>query len=535
VTGRIMRVYGTGASGVGVEYSPALGSPSAGQLSLDIGPEGDLWIAEYADPGRIRRIRNGGKGKASTAQLSITSANGDTYWPGQALKPTEVLITDANGGPLSEVLVEQSTSSNWPLTTQAPTNLSGRALIPGFAEVPRSPVDKLLTVSLKGLDGSTVATDTLSYQVGLPPSGSVTSWINNSPTNYEQEVSGIPLADGTPALTARSHLKSGRIATDSAGNTYWVDASYNVGSNYGVRVYKVSPDGLLTWIAGNTSSGNTGDGGDAKAAGLIWPQVAVHEPSGRLFIASATSFNGPVVVRAVDLATGIIQPFGGYGQGALLGSAFMDAAPFTMWTLSVVGDFLVFTTDSAIYRVDLTQASPAAEIFMSGQPSNPASPVPLFYGCYNGGRPLCGLAPAPDGKYYLTGQFSGAGPSGVYTGIALCSAGGVPEKIIAGGTTGLALNSPTSIVSDAAGRIFGVDMVLYTVYRVDPPPQGSSAYKLTTIAGYSGTSGFVDFVAGPSARFASPSNLAALPDGSLLIEDNSNHVTRRVWGAFAPN
>jgi hypothetical protein len=70
--------------------------------------------------------------------------------------------------------------------------------------------------------------------------------------------------DGGPA-TAAALGDPGGVAVDRAGNIYIGDASNAV-------VRRVSPDGIITTIAGNGTRGSSGDGGPALAAQFQLPQ-----------------------------------------------------------------------------------------------------------------------------------------------------------------------------------------------------------------------------------------------------------------------
>src|SRR5579872_2472330 len=70
--------------------------------------------------------------------------------------------------------------------------------------------------------------------------------------------------DGGPAASARLNGPYG-VAADRAGNVYIADLGNN-------RVRKVSPDGVITTMAGSGQGGSAGDGGLAVAAQLNAPR-----------------------------------------------------------------------------------------------------------------------------------------------------------------------------------------------------------------------------------------------------------------------
>jgi sugar lactone lactonase YvrE len=85
-------------------------------------------------------------------------------------------------------------------------------------------------------------------------------------------------ADGGPATEARLSLYHVGLAVDSDSNLLIPD--------YGqYRVRKVSPDGVITTVAGNGNRGSSGDGGPATAAALSGPFDVTVDTAGNMFIA----------------------------------------------------------------------------------------------------------------------------------------------------------------------------------------------------------------------------------------------------------
>src|SRR5437667_162722 len=72
--------------------------------------------------------------------------------------------------------------------------------------------------------------------------------------------------DNGPATKARLSYPTPGIAIDAAGNVFFGD-----GANH--RIRKVSPEGIITTVAGNGVEGFSGDGGPAtkaRLAGALW-------------------------------------------------------------------------------------------------------------------------------------------------------------------------------------------------------------------------------------------------------------------------
>jgi len=116
---------------------------------------------------------------------------------------------------------------------------------------------------------------------------------------------GVPgfSGDGGPATAAQLYDPCA-VALDSSGNVYIYD-------NYNYRVRKVTPNGIITSIAGG-SDGNAGDNGPALQARFAFVGnggLAV-DASGNVYI----SDTGNCRVRKVNQSNGIITAFAGNGQ-----------------------------------------------------------------------------------------------------------------------------------------------------------------------------------------------------------------------------
>src|SRR6185369_11329553 len=75
--------------------------------------------------------------------------------------------------------------------------------------------------------------------------------------------------------------------------------------------------GIITLVAGNAAAifGNTGDGGPATVARLNFPEGAVVDAAGNLFIADTSNS----AIRKVDASTGIITTVAGTGVAGYSG------------------------------------------------------------------------------------------------------------------------------------------------------------------------------------------------------------------------
>jgi sugar lactone lactonase YvrE len=133
--------------------------------------------------------------------------------------------------------------------------------------------------------------------------------------------------DGGPATEARLWGAAGALAVDAAGNLYTADFVNH-------RIRKVSPDGIITTVAGSGPTGpakgaSTGDGGLATEARLKGPWGLALDRSGNLFVSEAGSGETGYRVRKVSPA-GIITTVAGSDAPGFSG----DGGPATQARLS---------------------------------------------------------------------------------------------------------------------------------------------------------------------------------------------------------
>ena len=103
------------------------------------------------------------------------------------------------------------------------------------------------------------------------PKGVVTLVAGNGRAGYS--------GDGRPATSAQLYYALG-VAVDGEGNLLIADAGNS-------RIRKVSPDGIIATVAGNGTPGFDGDGGPAASAQLNYPQSVAVDGAGDLFIADS--------------------------------------------------------------------------------------------------------------------------------------------------------------------------------------------------------------------------------------------------------
>ncbi len=103
------------------------------------------------------------------------------------------------------------------------------------------------------------------------------------------------------------------LTADPSGNVYFVDGfGYTSGSARSNSVFKIDPNGVITRFAGNFRTGFTGDGGSALGASLTAPRGVAADRLGNVFIVDA----GNQRIRRVS-PDGIITTVAGGGSAVL--------------------------------------------------------------------------------------------------------------------------------------------------------------------------------------------------------------------------
>lgn len=123
--------------------------------------------------------------------------------------------------------------------------------------------------------------------------------------------------DGGPA-TAASFSNPIDFLADNSGNFYVID-------NGNQRIRKINAAGIITTIAGNGTTGYSGDGGPSPASTLHDPSRMTIDGAGNIFFADAVNN----VIRKIS-TTGIITTLVGNGTPAFAG----DGGPATNASLS---------------------------------------------------------------------------------------------------------------------------------------------------------------------------------------------------------
>lgn len=269
--------------------------------------------------------------------------------------------------------------------------------------------------------------------------------------------SGAYAGDGGPATTASLYIPYD-VALDTEGNLYIADNYNNV-----IRKVNIST-GIISTVAGDGTSGSTGDGGPATSAQLYYPSGVTFDTAGNLYICDYSND----VVRKVDTITGNISLFAGNFGKDYSG----DGGPATLASISGPNK-AEFDTSGNLYIVDL-QNGVVRMVNTSGY---------IF---------------TVIGNYSAKGSSSGDGGPATLAGF----------------------DKPSDIGFDTVGNVYVSDYGANTVRKVN-----SSGY-ISTFAGNGSSMFGGDGGLATSAALWKPNGLRVDPAGNVYVSDLSNNRLR---------
>jgi len=474
---------------------------------------------------------------ATPASLAYVSGNNQSGPAGAALpNPLVVKVTDSSGNPIAGVTVSFTVTAG------------GGTIAPASA--------------ITGVNGQASA----GWVLGASGNTASASVSGVSPVTFSASVSpnpapfgpGITTVAGTawsPTITNGPALNAtlGEIRAvigDSAGNAYASDNTNNI-------VFKVSPSGTFTVVAGTGSSGFSGDDGPATSAQLSYPIGLALDASGNLYIADTNNRR----IRKVNLASGIITTIAGTGVTGNGG----DGGPATAAQLSYPFGIAV-ENGGALYIADrdgqrIRRIDPSGTIgtvagtgvagysgdngpATTAQLTNPRgvavdSAGNLYIGDSDNGRirrvdgtgTITAFATA-NSPYIMAIDAAGNIYFGDGTYVRRASAAGVVTILAGTGTRGFSgdggpataaqVTWPVGAGVDALGNVYVADTRNYRVRKIN------TSGTITTIAGNGGYRWTGDGGPATSTALWSPSGVARDASGNLYIADTNNHRIRKV-------
>jgi len=316
---------------------------------------------------------------------------------------------------------------------------------------------------------------------------------------------GVGDADGTGSA-ARFNYPHG-VATDASGNVIVVDRS-----NHSIR--KVTPDGVVTTIAGSATSIGSVDG-TGTAARFFTPSGVAVDSVGNVIVVDQDNETIRKVTPAgvvTTLAGRAGSPGTANGAGSV--ARFSDPAGVA---IDPSGNIYITDQDNDVLRKINT--SNVVSLFAGSFGNSGTTNGSLTSARFNDPR---GIAADGSGNLYITDQSN-------HTIRKITSAGAVSTLAGSPGNSGTAngagstarFNQPRGVAVDATGHVYVADRDNHTIRKITPTG------TVSTIAGLGGAAGSVD---GPAAvaRFRSPAGVAVDNAGNVYVADLGNHTIRRI-------
>jgi trimeric autotransporter adhesin len=493
--GLISTVAGNGTSG----YSGDGGLATAAQLSnpssVAVDTAGNLYIADTYN----QRIR-----KVTTAGVIIAVAGtGTSGYSGDGGSATAAQLNSPTG-------VAVDTTGNI-----------------YFADTANARIRKVTAVGLIGTvagngtsgfsgDGGSATSAQLSYPTGVAVDSAGNLYIALGDNNRVRKVTAAGListvagngtsgysGDGGPAAVAQLYTP-GSVAIDTAGNLYIADTGNH-------RIRKVTAAGVIITVAGNGTSGYSGDGGPATAAQLSCSGVAV-DTAGNLYIADSVNQR----IRKVT-AAGLINTVAGNGTSGYSG----DGGPAAVAQLSSPGSVAIDTAGN-LYIADRGNLR-IRKITAAGMITTVAGNGSAGYSgdgdaATNAGlNDPAGVAVDTAGNLYIVDRLNYYIGGTYKPGIRKVTTTGIISTVAA-----RPLINPSSVAVDTAGNLYIFDTYSPHIRKV------TAAGIVSTVAGnyshgYSGDGGLAT-----AAQLQDSGSVAVDSAGNLYIGDSGNSRVRKV-------
>jgi len=326
--------------------------------------------------------------------------------------------------------------------------------------------------------------------------------------------------DDGPAISANINKPKG-VWVDESGNILIADTENN-------RVKKVDTStGIITTVAGNGSSGYSGDNGPATSASLKKPHaVCIHEAPAPAYLVIADSSNHRI--REVNLTTGIITTvagtlWSGYNGDNISATSARLYYPFGVHVDASHNTYIADTYNHRIRKVDgktgiITTVAGIGSKGFSGD-GGPATSARLRYP-FN-------LYLDSAGNIYIVDTFN-------YRIRKVDAATKIITTVVGDGAAkfrgdgGLAADASImksyDVAVDSAGNLFIADTHSHAIRKVD-----STTGIINTVVGQGGSAGFEgDGGLATDAKLNSPTGVYVDESGNIYVADTKNDVIRKV-------
>ena len=269
-SGNISTYVGTGVPGFAVDFGPPAGAQLNTPQGVGVDSGGNVFIVDTLNS-RVRQLSPGGN-------IFTYAGNGNSSYFGDGGPAYRAAINhpigDAVDGAGNVYIADTLDNAVRKVNNGTITTLAGFGT-PGFSgDGGQATAAKLQSPSAVAVDaaGDVFVADTDNHRVRkIDPLGVITTVAGNGETTFG--------GDGGQAAAASLSSPHG-VAVDGGGNLYIADTGHN-------RIRKVTPDGIISTIAGNGTCCYSGDGGSAGTAQLNAPWGLWVDARGTIYIADS--------------------------------------------------------------------------------------------------------------------------------------------------------------------------------------------------------------------------------------------------------
>jgi uncharacterized protein (TIGR03437 family) len=328
----VTTVAGDGVLGFAGDHGPAVNAEIWAIAGVAVDNAGNIYISDTGNS-RIRKVN------ATTGIITTLAGNSIRGYSGDGGPATSAslqfphgIALDGNGnvyiGDGNQVL--RKIDTNGIITTIAGTSVYGYTGDGGLATKAQL---SLATGIVVDPAGNIIFADSSNNVIRrITPLGIISTIAGTGTAGHT--------GDGGPAIGATLN-DPGSVALDAAGNLYIAELSNN-------DVRKITPQGIISTVAGNTTIGHGGDGGPAINAQLIDPQGAIVDQAGNLYITDEDN----QLIRMVS-PSGIINTIAGNGTKGFAGDggASVDAQIALPEGIALAPNGTIYFVDSGNSRI----------------------------------------------------------------------------------------------------------------------------------------------------------------------------------------
>ncbi|GAB3897473.1 hypothetical protein GCM10028825_45190 [Spirosoma agri] len=308
--------------------------------------------------------------------------------------------------------------------------------------------------------------------------------------------------DGGPATSAQLQYPSA-VAVDNSGNLYIADT-------YNNRIRKVDVNGVITTVAGDGSLQSRGDGGLAINASVYRPNDLTIDDAGVIYLSQQDGR-----VRKIN-TNGIIEPVAGNGtsgfsgDGGLAVNAQISAVP----GVDVDASGNVYIADQDNYRIRRITSDGVINTIAGGFTGDGGPATNAFFRkLLFATKTPANLTVDTKGNVYVTDQFSHrlrkVSPNGIISTVAGTGVNGYTGD--SGPATEAQLRYPRGAGLDATGNLYFIDQSNARIRKI------AVNGTITTVAG-DGTPSFIENrYSGSSADIYNSSGIAVSKAGTVYV------------------